>query len=56
MKTISSKIDESTGYYNRIQRRLKIKKRLRKESELVKGESMSVLEEFEEIDYTGLKV
>ena len=44
-------INEAIDYYNRIQRRLIIEKRLKKESELVKADSMSVLKEFEEIDY-----
>jgi len=44
-------INEAIDYYNRLQRRLIIEKRLKKESELVKDKSMSVLKEFEEIDY-----
>ena len=44
-------INEELDYYNRLQRRLIIEKRLKKESALVKGDSMSVLKEFEEIDY-----
>ena len=44
-------INEAIDYYNRLQRRLIIEKRLKKESELVKAHSMSVLKEFEEIDY-----
>ena len=44
-------INEAIDYYNRLQRRLLIEKRLKKESELVKADSMSVLKEFEEIDY-----
>ncbi len=44
-------INEAIDYYNRLQKRLIIEKRLKKESELVKGDSMSVLKEFEEIDY-----
>ena len=44
-------INEAIDYYNRLQRRLILEKRLKKESELVKGDSMSVLKEFEEIDY-----
>ncbi|MBC8320245.1 MAG: hypothetical protein H8E34_05965 [Bacteroidetes bacterium] len=44
-------INEALDFYNRFQRRLIIEKRLRKESELVKTDSMSVLKEFEEIDY-----
>ncbi len=44
-------INEALEYYNRLQRRLIIEKRLKKESELVKSDSMSVLKDFEEIDY-----
>jgi len=44
-------INEALDYYNRLQRRLIIEKRLKKESALVKDDSMSVLKEFEEIDY-----
>ncbi len=44
-------INEAIEYYNRLQRRLLLEKRLEKESELVKEDSMSVLNEFEEIDY-----
>ena len=44
-------INEAIDYYNRLQRRLIIEKKLKKESELVKADSMSVLKEFEEIDY-----
>ncbi len=44
-------INEALDYYNRLQRRVMIEKRLKKESELVKSDSMSVLKEFEEIDY-----
>ena len=44
-------INEAIDYYNRLQRRLLLEKRLKKESELVKEDSMSVLKDFEEIDY-----
>jgi predicted transcriptional regulator len=44
-------INEAIDYYNRIQKRLIIEKRLKSESELVKGDSISVLKEFEKIDY-----
>jgi len=44
-------INEAIDYYNRIQRRLILEKKLRKESDVVKKDSMSVLKEFEEIDY-----
>jgi len=44
-------INEAIDYYNKLQRRLMIEKRLKKESDLVKNDSMSVLKEFEEMDY-----
>jgi predicted transcriptional regulator len=44
-------INEAIDYYNKLQRRLMIEKRLKKESDLVKSDSMSVLREFEEVDY-----
>ena len=44
-------INEAIEYYNRHQKRLMIEKQLKKESNLVKDDSMSVLKEFEEIDY-----
>ena len=44
-------INEALAYYNRLQRRLILEKRLKKESLLVKKDSMSMLKDFEEIDY-----
>ena len=44
-------INEAIDYYNRLQRRIIIEKKLKRESELVKTDSMSILKEFEEIDY-----
>ena len=44
-------INEAIEYYNKLQRRLILEKRLKKESDLVKRNSMSVLKDFEEIDY-----
>ena len=44
-------INEALDFYNRLQRRILIEKRLKKESELVKTDSMSMLKDFEEIDY-----
>ena len=44
-------INEAIEYYNRLQKRLLLEKRLRTESELVKNDSMKVLKEFEEVDY-----
>ena len=44
-------INEAIDYYNRLQRRSFLERRLKKESELVKEDSMTVLKDFEEIDY-----
>jgi len=44
-------INEAIDYYYRLQRRLIIEKKLKKESRLVKEDSMSVLKDFEDIDY-----
>lgn len=44
-------INEAIDYYNRFQKRLILEKRLKKESYLVKNDSMSVLKDFEKIDY-----
>ena len=44
-------INEAIEYYNRFQRRKILEKKLKKESEIVKKDSMTVLKEFEEIDY-----
>lgn len=52
-KSRNKYINEALDYYNRRQRRLMIEKRLKKESELVKDNSMSVLKDFEEMDYAG---
>jgi predicted transcriptional regulator len=44
-------INEAIEYYNQFQKRLLIEKRLKKESALVKDDSISVLNEFEELGY-----
>ena len=44
-------INEAIEYYNRLQRRSILEKKLKKESDLVKKDSMAVLKDFEEIDY-----
>ncbi len=44
-------INEALEYYNQIQNRLLLEKRLKMESESVKEDSMKVLKDFEEIDY-----
>ena len=44
-------INDAIDFYNRIQRRAILEKKLKKESDLVKADSMDVLKDFEEIDY-----
>lgn len=44
-------INEAIDHYNKIQKRLILEKRLKKESELVKKDSIKVLKEFEDIDH-----
>lgn len=44
-------INEALEFYNELQRKQILEKKLKKESELVKTDSMSVLKDFEEIDY-----
>ncbi len=46
-------INEALEYYNKIQKRKILENRLKKESASVRTESLSVLNEFEEIDYAG---
>ena len=50
-KTRNRYINDALDYYNRHQSRIILEKRLKNESELVKDESISVLNEFERIDY-----
>ncbi|MCM4165155.1 MULTISPECIES: hypothetical protein [unclassified Arenibacter] len=44
-------INDAIDYYNRIQKRSILEKRLKKESDLVKANSLEVLKDFEGIDY-----
>lgn len=44
-------INEAIDYYNRFQSRSILEKRLNSESDLVKSDSMSVLKDFEGIEY-----
>ena len=44
-------INEAIDFYNKMQRKQILEKKLKKESEIVKADSMSVLNDFEEIDY-----
>ncbi|MEO8794449.1 MAG: hypothetical protein ABI390_03225 [Daejeonella sp.] len=44
-------INEALEYYNKVQKRKILEKRLKSESDLVKSESMHVLKDFENVDY-----
>jgi len=44
-------INEAVEYYNKVQKRKLLEKKLKKESVLVKENSMEVLKEFENIEY-----
>lgn len=46
-------INEALEFYNKIQKRKIIEKRLKVESELVSKESIKVLHEFEKCDYAN---
>ncbi len=49
-------INEALEYYNKFQRRKMLGNMLKKESALVQKDSLSVLHEFEEIDYADKKI
>lgn len=44
-------INDAIEYYNKLQKRLILEKKLLKESAIVGSESMAVLKEFEELGY-----
>lgn len=44
-------INEAIEYYNKHQKRMILEEKLRKESELVKSDSLSILKEFEQLGY-----
>ncbi|MCF8336376.1 MAG: ribbon-helix-helix domain-containing protein [Bacteroidales bacterium] len=44
-------INEAIAYYNKLQRKQILENKLKKESDLVKSDSMSVLKDFGEMDY-----
>jgi len=46
-------INDAIDYYNRHQKRQMLEKTLKAESDLVKDDSMNVLNDFENIDYAG---
>ena len=51
--TRNKQINEAIDYYNKVQKRQILEKRLKAESELVRNESMNVLKEFEQIKYSN---
>ena len=44
-------INEAIAFYNRYQKRLLLEKKLKKESDMVREDSVRVLKEFEDIGY-----
>ena len=44
-------INDALDYYNKVQKRQLLEKRLKSESELVKEESMHILKDFENLGY-----
>ena len=44
-------INEAISYYNKVQNRALLAKKFEKESIMVREESMSILKDFEDIDY-----
>lgn len=44
-------INEALNHYNRLQKRMILEDKLRKESEVIREDSMDVLKDFEDIDY-----
>ena len=44
-------INEALKYYNKLQRRLILEKKLKSDSDLIKNDSIDVIQDFERIDY-----
>ena len=44
-------INEAIEYYNRLQKRMFLEKKLKSESDLVSKDSVTILKDFEEIEY-----
>lgn len=44
-------INEALEYYNKLQRRQILEERLKRDSDLVKNDSIKILKDFERIDY-----
>ena len=49
-KPINRYINEALEYYNQIQKRMLLEKTLKKESELITVESISILKDFEDFE------
>lgn len=49
--SINRYINEALAFYNQVQKRQILEKKLKGESDLIKSDSLSVLKEFEDIDY-----
>jgi hypothetical protein len=50
-KPRNSYINEAIDFYNKHQKRAVLERKLQKESEIVREDSMNILNDFEEIDY-----
>jgi hypothetical protein len=50
-KSRNKYINDAISHYNRFQKRQILEKKMQAESDLVKNDSMSILKEFENIDY-----
>ena len=46
-------INDAIEYYNKVQKRQILEKRIKAESNLVKNESINILKDFENIDYAS---
>ena len=44
-------INEAIDHYNKVQKRLILERKLKKESDIVREDSMNILKDFEDIDY-----
>lgn len=45
--------NEAIEYYNKLHKKMILEKKFRKESDLVKADSLTVLKEFEGLEYAG---
>ncbi len=46
-------INDAIEYYNKVQKRQILEKKIKAESDLVKNESINILKDFENIDYAS---